>query len=147
MGAPPNLVMAIGSQPTEINVNFSLTTTQTTGSVVAGNIEAFGPLSPPQPVVTVPAVEVWHITDLYVLGGPVAADGQVLLLINGYIQNIAPKLSSLNLNLLTRFRLPYSIPLAPNTTWSTSLYLLQTPTVNATQLLTIKVQKAPFTGG
>jgi len=118
----------------------------TAGTIVQGQIQAFGPLVPTQPVAVVPATEVWHITDIYVVGGPVAADAQLITIINGYIQNIAPKLSSLNLNLLTRFRLPMSIPLAPNTTWASSLNLLATPSANATQLVTYKVVKAPFTG-
>jgi len=144
--APPNLVMAVGPQPTEVTVSYSLTTAQTAGTIVQGQIQAFGPLVPTSPTVTVPSTEVWHIIDIYVVGGPVAADALVITVINGYVQNIAPKLSSLNLNLLTRFRLPMSIPLAPNTTWSSSLSLLATPSTNATQLLTYKITRSPFTG-
>ena len=138
--------MAVGPQTTEVTVSYSLTPSQTAGSIVQGQMQSFGPLVPTSPRVTVPSTEVWHIIDIYVVGGPVAADALVLTTINGYPQNIAPKLSSLNLNLLTRFRLTLSIPLAPNTTWSSSLSLLATPTTNATQLLTYKITRAPFTG-
>ncbi|MEM0121224.1 MAG: hypothetical protein QW688_07305 [Thermoprotei archaeon] len=141
-----NLVTLTGPQPTSIIVSFGLTTSQSAGSIVQGQISAFGPLVPASPSIFIPITEVWQVTDIYVVGGPVAADGQPLFVVNGYPQVVTPTLSQLNLNLLTRFRLTQSIPLAPASSLAVSLSLLATPSTNATQILYMKIMRAPFTG-
>jgi hypothetical protein len=143
---PPNLVMAAGPQGAEITVTYSIPSGASAGTVIQGNVVAFGPLVPQQNVVVIPITEVWHIVDIYVQGAPAVVDATLITTVNGYVQNINPKLSSLNLNLLTRFRLQQSIPLAPSASFSSSISLLSTTSTSGTQVLTYKVIKSPFTG-
>lgn len=143
---PPNLVMAAGPQGGEITVTYSIASGAVAGTVVQGNIVAFGPLVPQQSVTVVPITEVWHVVDIYVQGAPSVVDASLITTINGYVQNVNPKLSSLNLNLLTRFRLPQSIPLAPASSFSSSISLLAAASAAGTQVLTYQVVKSPFTG-
>lgn len=146
MAANPSLVVLTGPQKSEMIVNFSLTTTQTAGQPVPGSITAFGPLVGANTVVTVPITEVWHITDVYINGAPVGPNGQILLLINGYPQVIAPSISNTNLNLLTRFRLAQSVPLSPASTFSMSLVISAVPGAAATQSVYFPFVRSPYTG-
>jgi len=148
MAVNPDLVMATGSQVLEIQASFSETTTQSAGTVIQGQLQGFGVFVSASSQITVPITEVWHIIDVYNVGGVVGggADGTFVLLINGYIQNVQFRVSTTNLNLLTRFRLTQSIVLAPASTFSLSLVLAGTPTGNVTQIETLKVIRAPYTG-
>jgi len=148
MAVNPDLVMATGSQVLEIQSAFSETTTQSIGSVIQGQLQGFGIFVSASPQVTVPITEVWHIIDTYNVGGVVSggADGTFVLLINGYIQNVQWKVSTSNLNLLTRFRLTQSIVLAPASTFSLSLVLSGTPTASVTQVQSLKIIRAPYVG-
>jgi len=148
MPVNPDLVMATGAQVVEIPVSFSETTTQSAGTVIQGQMQGFGAFVSASTQVTVPITEVWHIIDTYNVGGVVngGADGTFILLINGYIQNVQWKISTSNLNLLTRFRLTQSIVLAPASTFSLSLVLAGTPTASVTQVQTLKIIRAPYTG-
>ena len=148
MAVNPDLVLATGSQVVEIPVSFSETTTQSAGTVIQGQMQGFGVFVSASTQVTVPITEVWHIIDTYNVGGVVGggADGTFVLLINGYIQNVQWKVSTSNLNLLTRFRLTQSIVLAPASTFSLSLVLSGTPTANVTQVQILKIIRAPYTG-
>ncbi len=150
MAVNPDLVMATGSQVLEINVAFNEINTQTAGTVVQGQMQGFGVFVSASAQTTVPITEVWHIIDTYNVGGVVngGADGTFVLLINGYIQNVQWKVSTSNLNLLTRFRLTQSIVLAPASTFSLSLVLASAPTstTTVTQIQTLKIVRAPYTG-
>jgi len=148
MAVNPDLVLATGSQVVEIPISFSETTTQSAGTVIQGQMQGFGVFVSASTQVTVPITEVWHIIDTYNVGGVVGggADGTFVLLINGYIQNVQWKVSTSNLNLLTRFRLTQSIVLAPASTFSLSLVLSGTPTANVTQVQILKIIRAPYTG-
>lgn len=141
-----NYVAATGAQDFQWNISFSLTTSQTAGTVVQGNIQAFGSQAPSSALVTVPITEVWQITDMYVVGSPVAADGLLNIYVNGYLQNIQPSLSSMNLNILTRFRMSMSMPLGPSFSWFVNLVLLAEPSAAATQTVIFKGTKSPYTG-
>jgi len=148
MPVNPDLVLATGAQVVEIPVSFSETTSQSAGTVIQGQMQGFGAFVSASTQVTVPITEVWHIIDTYNVGGIVGggADGTFVLLINGYIQNVQWKVSTSNLNLLTRFRFTQSIVLAPASTFSLSLVLAGTPTNNVTQVQTLKIIRAPYTG-
>jgi len=148
MAVNPDLVLATGAQVVEIPVSFSETTSQSAGTVIQGQMQGFGAFVSASTQVTVPITEVWHIIDTYNVGGVVSggADGTFVLLINGYIQNVQWKVSTSNLNLLTRFRLTQSIVLAPASTFSLSLVLAGTPTASATQVQTLKIIRAPYVG-
>ena len=142
-----NLVMTTGAQPVELTVSFTVPANSPAGSIVQGNISAFGPLVAASNTIVIPITEVWHIIDMYVIGAPAAVDATIIPLINGYVQNVNPKLSSVNLNLLTRFRLPMSLPLSPSSTIAVSISTLAlSGGATATQILTVKVTRAPYTG-
>jgi hypothetical protein len=146
-GAPPNLVGAFGPQTTELTVTWTIPANAPAGSVIVGTITAFGPLGGSVSSIFTPIVEVWHILDLYVVGGPVGPDAVVFTLINGYVQNFQAKLSSINLNILTRYRLSDSIPIPPASQVSSSISTLSLNGATAvTQTGTYRVNKAPFTG-
>lgn len=144
--AIPNIVTAIGPQTTELTVTYSIATSAPAGTVVSGNIVAFGPLTPSGGTVVVPNTEVWHLIDLYVAGAPVGPDAFVVTTLNGYQQNFQPKLSSMNLNLLTRFRLASSIPYIPNSSFSTSLVTLAAAGASGpyVQVLSYEMVKSPI---
>jgi hypothetical protein len=143
----PSQVMATGPQPFEITITFSIAGGAPAGTIVPGSISAFGPLVAAATTVVVPITEVWHIVDIYKQGGPAVVDAFILVLINGYVQNVQVKLSSINLNLLTRFRLGQSIVLSPASTFAVSLQLLATaPAGGGTETITFQTIKSPFRG-
>ena len=142
----PGLVLLTGPQDFEITISWSLTTSMVSGQIVPGNATAFGPFVPSGTTWQVPITEVWHVVDIYDVGGPVGPDAYLQLFLNGYQQQINPKLSSVNLNIITRFQLQESLVLAPSSTNAVSLVLLAAPSANVTQLLTLKTIKSPYTG-
>lgn len=146
MTANPSLVTLTGPQKTEMQVSYSLTTSQTQGQSVNGNITAFGPLVGSSTTIVVPITEVWHITDVYINGTPVGPNGQLLIVINGYPQVVSPSIANTNINLLTRFRLAQSIPLSPAVSFSISLVLDSAPTAAATQSVYFPMIRSPYTG-
>ena len=139
-------VTLTGPQDFEVTTTFSLTTAMTAGTIVSGTLTAFGPFVPSNQTIQIPITEVWHMNDIYDVGGPVGPDAYIQLFINGYQQQINPKLSSANLNLITRFQLQASIVWAPASTIAVSIVLLAAPTAAVTQSLTIKGIKSPYTG-
>lgn len=147
MSAPPNLVLTTGPQTTQITAAFSIPGSAATGTIVQATVSAFGPLVGSQTTIVVPITEVWHVIDLYVVSTP-TIDATLLTFINGYIQNIQPALSTTNINLLTRFRLPQSIPLAPGATFSSSISTLEanSSTLAVSQNVFYQIVRAPFTG-
>jgi hypothetical protein len=66
---------------------------------------------------------VWSIVDIYIIGS-VSPDALLSIYINGYPQDINPNLNSLNLNLLTRWKLTQALKLPPASTWFTTITLL-----------------------
>ena len=142
----PGLVILTGPQDFEISISFTLTNVMVAGQIVPGTIQAFGPFVPISSLVQVPITEVWHIVDVYTVGGPVGPDANIQIFLNGYQQQINPKLSSCNLNLITRFQLGQTVVFSPASTVSVSIVLLAAPVANATQLLTLKSVKSPYTG-
>lgn len=145
--APPNLIGAFGPQTTELTVTYTIAASAPAGTIIVGSITAFGPLGGSSSQFFTPIVEVWHIVDLYDTGGPVGPDAIVFTVINGYVQNFQAKLSSINLNILTRYRLTDSIPIPPASQVSSSISLLAANGASAvTQIVTYRVNKAPYTG-
>jgi len=142
----PGLVILTGPQDFEVTVSFALTAVMVAGQIVPGTIQAFGPFVPTSPTVQIPITEVWHIVDVYAVGGPVGPDANIQIFLNGYQQQINPKLSSVNLNLITRFQLGQSVVFSPASTIAISIVLLAAPTASVTQLLTLKAIKSPYTG-
>lgn len=142
----PGLVILTGPQDFEITASFALTAAMVAGQIVPGTIAAFGPFVPTSTSVQIPITEVWHVVDVYTVGGPVGPDANIQIFLNGYQQQINPKLSSVNLNLITRFQLQQSLVFSPASTIAISIVLLAAPTASVTQLLTLKSIKNPYTG-
>ena len=143
----PNLVTSLGRQRTEIIASYTIPGNVAAGAVIQGSVTGFGPLVGAQTTIVLPISEVWHVEDIYCVGGPAFADAVVVTFVNGYQQNIAPALSSINLNLLTRFDIGETIVLPPASTFATSLSMLAAgPATGGTQLVKYKIVKEPFTG-
>lgn len=143
----PNLVTSLGRQRTEIIVSYTVPNSAASGAIIQGTVTAFGPLVGGQTTAVLPISEVWHVEDIYCVGGPAFVDAVVITFVNGYQQNIAPALSSINLNLLTRFDIGETIVLPPASTFASSLSLLAAgPATGGTQLVKYKIVKEPFTG-
>jgi hypothetical protein len=105
-----------------------------------------GPDAPAVQTVTVPSSEVWHIVDIFtqgvVSGG---ADGQLVININGFDQPLSITLSAMDINKLSRFTLPQSIPIPPNATVYFKLVLLGAVGASAvTQTVNIKLIRIPY---
>ena len=65
--------------------------------------------------------------------------------INGYPQDINPNLNSLNLNLLTRWKLTQALKLPPASTWFTTITLLAANGTSAqTYTVYFSVIRAPY---
>jgi hypothetical protein len=142
----PGLVLLTGPQDFEITCAFALNNTMVAGQIIPAVITAFGPFVPAAAQVQLPITEVWHVVDIYTVGAPVGPDAFIQLFLNGYQQQINPKISSVNLNLITRFQLQQTLVFAPASTVSVSIVLLAAPVGAVTQLLTLKTIKAPYTG-
>ena len=141
----PNLVTSSGPQRTELIASYSVGSSQANGSIFSGSVLGFGPLVGSQTTVVVPNSEVWHIEDIYDVGGPAYVDAVVVIFINGYQQNVQPTLSSINLNVLTRFSLTQTIVIPPAGTFATSIYTLAAgPSTGGTQVVKFKVNKVPL---
>lgn len=144
---PPNLVLATGPQPTVIIATFTVPASSAVGTIVQAQVAGFGPLVGSQTTIVIPITEVWHVVRMSIVGAPTAADATLLTFVSGYIQNIQPTLSILNINLLQPFQMPQSIPLGPGTTFASSISLLAaSPSSSTVQTVQYQVVRAPYTG-
>ena len=142
----PGYVTLTGPQTTVMIASFSVAASAAAGTVIQGSIIAFGPNSPPVTAVQVPITEVWSIVDMYTIGS-VSPDAQLSIYINGYPQDVYPNLNSMNLNLLTRFKLTQAIKIPPAATWFVTITLLGANGSSAqTYYVYFTVVRAPFAG-
>jgi len=140
----PAYVTLTGPQPTVFIVTFSIAANAVAGTVVQGNISAFGALMPATSSVQVPITEVWSIVDFYTLS-TVSPDAQIQLFINGYPQNIYPTLNSVYINQYKKWMLNQAIKIPPASTWSVNIVLLGNNGSSAqTYTLYISAVRAPF---
>ncbi len=140
----PAYVTLTGPQTTVMPISGTLAASAGAGTVVTTSIQAFGPSSPATQSVNVPITEVWKIIDMYVIGS-YTPDAIMQLFINGYQQNINPDLNSMNLNLLTRFKLAQSVVLPPASTWFVNLVSTAANGTSAvTYTLYYTVVRAPY---
>lgn len=136
-------VTLTGPQTTTIIASFSVPANAAAGSLIAGNL-TFSTFTPPQSVIVVPSTEVWSIIDIYTIGS-VTPDAMLVMYINGRPQDTMPNLNSLNLNLLTRFKLAEAIKLAPTFTFNVAISLLAANGATAqTYYVYFSVVRAPF---
>jgi len=143
----PAYVTLTGPQPTVFIVTFNIAANAAAGTVVQGQISAFGPLMPASPQVTVPITEVWSIVSFYTLA-TYSPDASIQLLINGYPQNISPTLNSVYINNYNKWRLDTAIKLPPASTFTVNIVLLGANGANAqTYTLYMGAVRAPFAGG
>jgi len=143
----PAYVTLTGPQPTVFIVTFNVAANAAAGTVVQGQISAFGPLMPASASVTVPITEVWSIVSFYTLA-TYSPDASIQLLINGYPQNISPTLNSVYINNYNKWRLDTAIKLPPASTFTVNIVLLGANGANAqTYTLYMGAVRAPFAGG
>lgn len=140
-----NAVQSTGNQATDIQVSFSIAASAPAGTIVQGNIYYLGIENPAVQLVPIPNNEVWHIVQMVVDGSSVQTDGEVVIRINGYPQNIKPFLNSLlTTSNFSPFNMLESVVLPPNTSWSVQLVLnAAAPTTAYTQNLKVRVVRAP----
>ena len=112
MSQAPAYVTLTGPQPTVFIVTFNIAASAAAGTVVPGQISAFGALMPATQSVQVPITEAWSIVDFYTLS-TVSPDAQIQLLINGYPQNIYPTLNSVYINNYKKWTLNAAIKIPP----------------------------------
>jgi len=142
----PAYVTLTGPQPTVVIVTFSVAASAAAGSVIQGQISAFGPLMPASTQVTVPITEVWNIVSFYTLS-TYSPDASIQLLINGYSQSISPTLNSVYINNYNKWRLDTAIKLPPASTFSVNIVLLAANGSSAqTYTLYLGMVRAPFAG-
>jgi hypothetical protein len=142
----PAYVTLTGPQPTVAIVTFNVAASAAAGSVIQGQISAFGPLMPASASVTVPITEVWSIVSFYTLA-TYSPDASIQLLINGYPQNISPTLNSVYINNYNKWRLDTAIKLPPASTFSVNIVLLaQNGSSQQTYTLYMGAVRAPFAG-
>jgi hypothetical protein len=142
----PAYVTLTGPQPTVIVVSFTVAASAASGSVIQGQITAFGPLMPASTSVTVPITEVWSIVSFYTLS-TYTPDATIQLLINGYPQTISPTLNSVYINNYNKWRLDTAIKLPPASTFSVNIVLLAANGSSAqTYTLYMGAVRAPFAG-
>ncbi|MEM3829042.1 MAG: hypothetical protein QXP36_07510 [Conexivisphaerales archaeon] len=132
--------------PVQGVLSFPIPASAAAGTVINAQMQLLGPNVPPTTTQTVPSNEVWHILDIFtqgvVSGG---ADGQIVLTINGIDQPYSISVSNVNISLLTRFTLPQSIPIGPNSTISFKLILSAASGSSAvTQLVYVKLLRRPI---
>jgi hypothetical protein len=140
----PAYVTLTGPQPTVFIVTFNISANASAGTVIQGNISAYGALMPATQSVQVPITEVWSIIDFYTLS-TYTPDAQIQLLINGYIQNIYPTLNSVYINQYKKWTLSQAIKIPPASTWSMNIVLLANNGSNPqTYTLYISAIRAPF---
>jgi len=140
----PAYVTLTGPQPTVFIVTFTISANASAGTVIQGNIQAFGALMPASTVVQVPITEVWSIVDFYTLS-TYSPDAQIQLLINGYPQNIYPTLNSVYINNYKKWTLHQAIKIPPASTWSVNIVLLAANGSSAqTYTLYISAIRAPY---
>ena len=139
-----SLVAQVGPQTNTIIVSYTIPNSAASGTVCQGSISAFGPLVGATNPVVVPSTDVWVLDDMWVVGGPAYVDAQVMTILNGIPQNFYPTLSSMNLNLLTRYKLSQKIPIYANYTFASSITTLAAgPSTGGTQTLVYQVQRGP----
>jgi len=142
--ANTSLVAQVGPQTTTILVSYTVPNAAASGTVVQGSISAFGPLVGASNPVVIPSTDVWILDDMWVVGGPAYVDAQVMTILNGIPQNFYPTLSSMNLNLLTRYKLTQKIPFYANYTFASTLTTLAAgPSTGGVQNLVYQVQRGP----
>ena len=142
----PAYVTLTGPQPTVFIVTFSVPANAAAGSVIQGQINAFGPLMPATSSVTVPITEVWSIVSFYTLA-TYSPDASIQLLINGYPQNISPTLNSVYINNYNKWRLDTAIKLPPASTFTVNIVLLAANGSNQQNYtLYMGAVRAPFAG-
>ncbi len=142
----PAYVTLTGPQPTVFIVTFSVPANAAAGSVIQGQISAFGPLMPATSSVTVPITEVWSIVSFYTLA-TYSPDASIQLLINGYPQNISPTLNSVYINNYNKWRLDTAIKLPPASTFTVNIVLLAANgSSQQTYTLYMGAVRAPFAG-
>jgi hypothetical protein len=142
----PAYVTLTGPQPTVFIVTFTVAPSAAAGSVIQGQINAFGPLMPASTSVTVPITEVWSIVSFYTLA-TYSPDASIQLLINGYPQNISPTLNSVYINNYNKWRLDTAIKLPPASTFTVNIVLLaQNGSNQQTYTLYMGAVRAPFAG-
>lgn len=145
--APPNLVVPVGPQPTQLLVSYSIAANAVNGSLIQGSVQAFGPLVGASASVQVPISEVWSLVRLSTVGGAVGPDAIVVTILNGISQVVFPTLSSLNENVLHPFALTQSIPFPPGSTFASSISTLSANGATAvTQVVKYWIVRAPYTG-
>lgn len=146
MAVNPGLVTSTGAQPTEMVVDFDLTTSMVIGQSVPGTIYALGAQFAGVTSQLVPLTEVWHITDVYINGAPAGPNGQLLIQVNGFAQIPQPSIANTQLSLYSRFDLTQSVVLVPGASFSVSLILSAAPTAAVTQSVYFPFMRSPYTG-
>jgi len=142
--ANTSLVAQVGPQPNVAIVSYTVANSAAQGAVCTGTISAFGPLVGSTNPIVIPSTDVWVLTDMWVVGGPAFVDAQVMTILNGIPQNFYPPLSSMNINLNTRWRLPTYVPIYANYTFASTITLLAAgPSTGGTQLVYYHFLRGP----
>jgi len=136
-------VTLTGPQTTVVIARFDVPANAPAGTIINGQLQ-FSPFTPPMNVITIPSTEIWSIIDIYVIG-TYSPDATLLMYINGRPQDITPNLNSLNLNLLTRFKLAEAVKLAPTFVFNVAIQLLAANGASAqSYFVYFSVVRAPF---
>ena len=146
--SPPNLVVPVGPQSTQVLFSYSIATSAPAGTLVTGTVQAFGPLVGSLAAFQVPISEVWSLTRVSVVGAPIGPDAVLVTLLNGISQVFFPTLTSMNENVLHPFAFTQSILFPPGSTVASSISTLAAAGAAGPYVQVVKYWfvRAPYTG-